>query len=164
MSHFILGRIDAQADEERAVVIAKFLRLAENAGLTARLILAANAQLQFEILSAAGLSRGCDAIFFEIVGPSGTADELISPYVFFDSWPWSIKATLDKIFELAKNFLHQHRGHEISLVFSEGFDTHYEKCAVTAAVGTDLLLKRFSDCGEVPSLSIGLKEIDDILR
>lgn len=154
MSHFILGRIDAPADEERAVGIAKFLRLAENAGLTARLILAANAQLQSEILSAAGLISGCDAIFFEIVGPSGTADELISPYVFFDSWPWSIKATLDKIFELAKNFLHQHGGHEISLVFSEGFDTEYEKCEITAAVGTDFMLRRFGDCGEVASLLV----------
>lgn len=51
-------------------------------GQTVRPMFEANAQWQSEILAAAELSGGCNSIFFEIVGPSGTADELISVICF----------------------------------------------------------------------------------
>lgn len=156
MSHYIVGQIKVPAGGERNLVVEHLVRVAVKEGLTARSIVETKATLQFEILAAAQLNGGSDLIFFDIVGPLGTADELISPYVVIDQWPLSIKANLHAISKVAASLLEEQVASEMSIVFSEGYDTHYESCEITPAAATNFLLHRFSDAGEVPSLKIKL--------
>lgn len=156
MSHFIIGKIETRSPGARSFLAQRLVQVAAVKGLVVRLLDETNAQLQYEILSAAGLGDGSDVVFFDIVGPSGTADELISPYVLIDQWPQSIKVTIGAISKLASELLLNHDVHEVTVVFSEGYDIQYESHEVDTESMTDLLMEKFTAAGEVPSLAVRL--------
>lgn len=157
MSHFIVGRIEAGSDATSALVAQRVSRLGETEGLTVRLIVRASTRLQSEILGAAGLYDGPGAIFFDVVGASGTADELISPYVCLNQWPQLVKATAEAISRFGSQLLAENSVHEVAIVFSEGYDTNYDVCEVSVDSMVSFLMERFSKAGQVPSLVIVAK-------
>lgn len=159
MSHFIIGRIQTSSDSTSPRIAQQVSHLGGDLGFTVRLLAEIDAQLQFEIFAAAGLSLGEADICFDIVSSlSGTADELISPYVLFEGWPLSVKDNLEAIIKLASDCLSEPEVIGISIVFSEGFDTDYEAFQVVIEEAVDFLIGKFSSAGEIPSLLISIQK------
>lgn len=157
MSHFIVGRAvfnPAIGNSEGQKLLTEAAR---KYALVVRFPSGDSGQLQIDILTSAGLVESETDVLFELVGPSGTADELISPYVLINQWPQSTKGNLDGISNLTKELLLGPAVDEISFVFSEGYDTHYETCDVTCNVFTEILLNKFDNSGEVPSLAVVIR-------
>lgn len=157
MSHFIVGRAvfnPAIGNSDGKKILTEAAR---KYALVVQFPSDDSGQQQIDILISTGMIERETDVLFELVGLSGTADELISPYVLIDQWPQSTKKNLDGISNLTKELLLGSAVDEISFVFSEGYDTHYETCDVTCSFFTEILLKKFDDSGEVPSLAIVIR-------
>jgi hypothetical protein len=157
MSHFIIGSLAVKTASACTEVEAQLIELADTFGLTVGLSPATWEQLQLDVISCAGLAQRKTDVVFELLAPSGTADELISPYVLVDQWPKSLQRTFDGIAGLANGLLLGGPVDEVSIVFSEGYDTSYPVIAVSCESLAEILLKKFDECGEVPSLRIVIR-------
>lgn len=157
MSHFIIGTISVSSEEIRSRAGRQAVQIGVANGLTVRLLDEASGKLQREILHSAAFSVGRLDVVFDLVGPSGTADELISPYVLVDQWPDRLKPTLLALSSFARRSLEDMAISQIALVFSEGYDTDYKRFEVAVDGLSDFLLGELARAGEVPSLAVVVK-------
>ena len=154
MSHFIVGRLSVRNAIDRTEVIKQLAKVVARHGLIGQVVTSLSEQIKIDILSTADLNETQAGVLFEIFGPSGTADEIISPYVLYDQWPRSISGTLNKISDLASDLLYNWQVSEFSIVFSEGYDTFYPSLVLAYDSMVPLLLKKFEESCEVPSLKV----------
>lgn len=114
-------------------------------------------KFQCQILQTAIVSNLEDRLPFEIIGESGTADELISPYTLNDDWPAQLKSSFKNIIKLIEKLVAESGISDVAIVFSEGYDINYELLSSNIYALEKLLFDKFHAEGRVPSLAIKVR-------